>query len=1071
MKLRLLITSFLCCFLIASQVFSQKKSKKTKQEIVLPVPATKVDMALLKNYKFRSIGPGTMSGRVTSIDAVWANPDIIYVGTASGGLWKTENGGTTWESIFDKNPIINIGAVAIQQSNPSVIWAGTGEGNPRNSINLGAGIFKSMDGGKSWKCMGLEKTVNIHRILIDPTNPNVVYAGAIGNPFASHPERGVFKTINGGETWEKILYTNENSGVGDFVMDPTNPNKLLVNMWEHKRTPYDFKSGGPGSGMYMTYDGGKNWKKLNDKNGLPKGELGRMGIAIAPSDPNVIYALVESKKNALYKSFNGGEKWEKVTDDEDIANNRPFYFYDLAVDPQNENRVYNIYQMISLSEDGGKSFKVIVPYSGVHPDHHAFWIHPKDPSFIINGNDGGLAISRDRAKKWQFCESIPVGQFYHINVDNETPYNVYGGLQDNGSWKGPAYTWKTGGIRNQYWEVVLFGDGFDVIPDPEDNRYGWAMSQGGNLARYDVLTGASEFLKPTHPDPAVRLRFNWNAAIAHDKETKTLYYGSQFLHKSTDKGYTWEIVSPDLTTNNTEQIKASDNSGGLTLDITSAENHNTILCIAPSTVDKNVLWVGTDDGNVQLSKDGGKTWEKVSGNMPGLPSEAWIPQIRTSNTKAGEAFVVANNYRNGGAFTPYVYRTKDFGKTWERMVDESKVTGYALSVLQDPVEPNLIFVGTEQGLFVSFNDGATFQQYEHGFPPVSTMDLAIQERESDLVVATFGRGIFVLDNIQPLRDLAKNKGEQKAKLKIFKPNDAYLAEIKDAPGIMFGGDGMYEGENRQTGALMHYYAAPKGKKNPKDSTSMTYSDSLTIQVFDSKGLLVRNLKQKIDSVGFGTLKWRLDEKGMRSPGSKKPKATDTESGGMDVLPGIYKIVVKMDSTSDSTAVTVKSDFRKNHNLADETEKRAVIKRLQKSTEKLVAATDQIEESSVIVENILAQLKGNDNKSLDTLRKASKAMVDSLKAANEIVMGKKFTRQGYGRPYQTTAPAAINVASGYLRSKSKIGRAEMILVETAEAETVKTIAQVNEFFSTRWAAYRKLVENAKVPMFKDYSKIE
>lgn len=1071
MKLRSTSILILSILFIAPFCFGQKKNKKSSFESPAPIAESKIDMALFKNLKFRSIGPGTMSGRVTSIDAVWANPDIIYVGTASGGLWKTENGGTTWESIFDKNPIINIGAVAIQQSNPAVIWAGTGEGNPRNSINLGGGIFKSMDGGKTWKSMGLEKTVNIHRILIDPSNPNVIYVGAIGNPFASHPERGVFKTINGGETWEKILYTNENSGVGDFVMDPTNPNKLLVNMWEHKRTPYDFKSGGPGSGMHVTYDGGKNWKKLGEKNGLPKGELGRMGIAIAPSDPNIIYALVESDKNALFKSFNGGEKWEKVTDDEDIANNRPFYFFDLAVDPQNENRVYNIYQMISLSEDGGKNFKVIVPYSGVHPDHHAFWIHPKDPSFIINGNDGGVAISRDRAKKWQFCESIPVGQFYHVNVDNEIPYNVYGGLQDNGSWKGPAYTWKSGGVRNQYWEVVLFGDGFDVVPDPEDNRYGWAMSQGGNLARYDVLTGASEFLKPTHPDSAVRLRFNWNAAIAHDKGTKTLYYGSQFLHKSMDKGYTWEIISPDLTTNNKEQIKASDNSGGLTMDITSAENHNSILCIAPSVLDKNVIWVGTDDGNVQVTRDGGKNWEKVSGNMLGLPNEAWIPQIRASNYNAGEAFVVANNYRNGGAFIPYVYRTKDYGKTWNRMVDENKVTGYALSVLQDPVEANLIFVGTEQGLFVSFNDGSSFQRYEHGFPPASSMDLAIQERESDLVVGTFGRGIFVLDNIQPLRDFAKNKGMMNAKLKVFQPNEAYHAEIKDAPGIMFGGDGMYEGENRQTGALIHYFAAPKGKKNPKDSTSMTYTDSLTIQVYDSKNMLIRTLKEKVDSVGFGTMRWRLDEKGFRYPGSKKPKATDSENGGMDVLPGTYKLVVKMDSTADSTMVTVKADFRKNFNLADETAKREVMKRLQNSTDKLVKATDQIEDSRVIVENILAQLKTNEDKSLDSLRKSSKAMIDDLKTANEMVMGKKFKRQGYGRPYQVTAPGAISEASRYLRSKSKIGRAEMILVETAEAETTKTIEKVNTFFETKWADYRKQVETAKVPMFKDYGKIE
>ncbi|MDZ7897963.1 MAG: hypothetical protein U5N85_08040 [Arcicella sp.] len=469
-----------------------------------PSKAQKLNTDLLKNMKARAIGPAAMSGRITAIDAVVANPDIIYAGAASGGVWKTENGGTTWTSIFDENPIINIGSIAIQQSNPSVIWVGTGEGNPRNSVNLGGGIYKSLDGGKTWKSMGLEKTKNIHRVIIDPTNPNVVYAGVIGNPFADHPERGVFKTIDGGQTWEKILYTNERSGVGDMVMDPSNPNKLFVGMWEHHRTGYDFKSGGKGSGFYMTLDGGKNWIKLQNKpNGIPEGELGRIGVAIAKSDPNRVYALIESSKNALYRSDDGGFKWEKVNDDdaEVIKRNRPFYFWDLAVDTKNENRIYSIFQMISMSEDAGKSFKVIVPYEGVHPDHHAFWIHPEDPSFIINGNDGGVAISRDRGRKWTFSETIPIGQFYHVNVDNEIPYNVYGGLQDNGSWRGPAYTWQDGSIRNWHWQTMVGGDGFDMMPDLQDARFGYGMSQGGNLVRYDAETGGKCFYPPKYARP------------------------------------------------------------------------------------------------------------------------------------------------------------------------------------------------------------------------------------------------------------------------------------------------------------------------------------------------------------------------------------------------------------------------------------------------------------------------------------------------------------------------------------------------------------------------------------------
>ena len=476
--------------------------------------AQKIQLDQFKNLKPRSIGPAGMSGRITSIDALVANPDIIYLGTASGGVWKTENAGNSWLPIFDEQPILNIGSVTIQQSNPSVLWVGTGEGNPRNSLNIGGGIYKSLDGGKNWKIMGLEKTRNIHRIIIDPTNPNIVYAAAIGNPYSEHPERGVYKTTDGGDTWSQILHTNDTSGCADLVMDPSNPNKLLANMWQHRRTPYNFKSGGPGSGLYITYDGGKNWKKIGKEEGLPEGDYGRIGIAIAPSDPRRIYAMLESTKNGLYKTDDGGFKWELVNSNAADVNNRPFYFQDIRVDPKNENRLYNIYQMISMSEDAGKTFKVIIPYSGIHPDHHAFWINPTDPNFIIDGNDGGIGISRDRGRTWKFDEQLPVGQFYHINVDNELPYHVMGGMQDNGSWRGPGYTWVDAGIRNYFWQTLWGGDGFDVSPDPENPNWIYAMSQGGNLGKYNVLTGESMEMQPPVTNLKTKLRYNWNAAFA-----------------------------------------------------------------------------------------------------------------------------------------------------------------------------------------------------------------------------------------------------------------------------------------------------------------------------------------------------------------------------------------------------------------------------------------------------------------------------------------------------------------------------------------------------------------------------
>lgn len=1068
---------------------------------------------LFKNMKARAVGPAAMSGRITAIDAVVSNPDIIYAGAASGGVWKTENGGTTWSSIFDENPIINIGAIAIQQSNPSVVWVGTGEGNPRNSVNLGAGIYKSLDGGITWKCMGLEKTKNIHRVIIDPSNPNVVYVGAIGNPFANHPERGVFKTVDGGQTWDKILFTNESSGVGDMVMDPSNPNKLFVNMWEHHRTSYDFKSGGKGSGFYTTIDGGKNWTKLTNKiNGIPEGDLGRMGLAIAKSDPNRVYALIESSKNALYRSDNGGIKWEKINDEdaETIKGNRPFYFWDLAVDTKNENRVYGIFQKISMSEDGGKSFKIIVPYEGVHPDHHAFWIHPEDPSFIINGNDGGVAISRDRGRKWTYAETLPLGQFYHVNVDNEIPYNVYGGLQDNGSWQGPGYTWQNGDIKSWHWQMTVGGDGFDVTPDPENSRFGYGMSQGGNLVRYDSQTGQDIFIKPTVPDLKTRLRFNWNAAFAINPiDKKTIYYGSQFVHKSTDKGNNWDVISADLTTNNKLQQKASDETGGLTLDITSAENHNTILCIAPSPKKVGVLWVGTDDGNVHVSKDEGITWTNCTPNITGLPKESWIPQIRASSFNAAEAFVVANNYRQGD-MGAYIFRTNDYGQTWSRMVDDKKVTGYALAVQQDTEEPNLIFVGTEQGLYVSIDNGSSFTQWKSGFPAVSTMDLAIQEREADLVIATFGRSIYVLDNIRPLRQMAKTNNKiLDQKISAFQSSTAYLANYRDPAGAGFGGDANFSGENKKKGVtLAYFYNSPKidtvmlkplsvktqvlekkkGKSNAElkpviislastsvkiDSTKKiaVKKDTVFVKIYSSEGKLIRTLQHKPDSSGYQVLQWNLTEKGIRYPGSPKLKKDAEDTNGQPLLPGMYKVVFVAGEAKDSTYLEVKTDPRVKNSLEVTLAQKSLLSRIEKSINKLTEATDRLTEAEEIVKLIQTQTKDKEGKEVIALAKESKTILDSIKVTRELITGKKIEKQGYGRPYQLTPESKLFETIRHITAKQvKPTNADLILVEQFETLTKESIAKVNSFFINKWAEFRKKVEATPLKAFKDYDPI-
>ncbi|HEX2120257.1 MAG TPA: hypothetical protein VHL59_01320, partial [Thermoanaerobaculia bacterium] len=521
-----------------------------------------VDPELLAGLKARSIGPATMSGRVASIDAVESNPDIVYVGAATGGVWKSTNGGLSFTPIFDDQPVNAVGAVAIYQPSPDIVWVGTGEGNVRNSMSVGNGIYKSVDGGKTWRHLGLDKSERIHRIVLHPSNPDIAWAAAMGQAWGQNAERGIFKTEDGGRTWRKVLYVNERTGAADLVIDPTNPNKLFASMWEYRRWPWFFHSGGPGSGLYVSHDGGANWRRYTEEDGMPKGNLGRIGIAVSRSNPSIVYAIVEADKSAVLRSDNGGEKWTAVNSEVNTVS-RPFYYADIRVDPADPNRVYNIATLISLSTDGGKTFRTLVPFAKVHPDYHALWINPRDPSHLYAGNDGGVAESEDHGVSWRYVATLPLAQYYHIAYDMEQPYNVYGGMQDNGSWKGPNTTWETGGIRNWDWQEVGFGDGFGTVPIPTDSNVGYSMSQEGYLMRWNLRTGERKDIRPPAPEGG-DLRFNWNAAIALDPfDANGVYYGSQYVHKSTNRGDSWTIISPDLTTNRKEWQQQA-RSGGLT---------------------------------------------------------------------------------------------------------------------------------------------------------------------------------------------------------------------------------------------------------------------------------------------------------------------------------------------------------------------------------------------------------------------------------------------------------------------------------------------------------------------------
>lgn len=1072
--------------------------------------AQEIDMDLFKNMKARAIGPAGMSGRVTAIDAIYDNPDIIYAGTASGGLWKSTSGGMEWASLFDTMQTASIGSISIYQKNPDVVWVGTGEGNPRNSQTNGYGVYRTIDGGKNWEFMGLGETRNIHRIIVHPNNPDVVFVGAQGPAWGDTEWRGVFKTTDGGKTWDKILYNNNRTGVGDMVIDPANPDKLMVAMWEFRRWPWKLKSGGEGSGLYVTFDAGKTWQKRTDKDGLPKGELGRMGLAIANSNPNIVYALIESKKNALYRSEDGGFNWKKVSDKPGIGN-RPFYYADIFVDTQNENRVFTLYSMVGMSEDGGKNFEVIIPYSGVHPDHHAWWQHPTNPSLVYEGNDGGMNVSRDRAKTWRFIPNLPLAQFYHINYDMDIPYNVMGGMQDNGSWVGPAYAWKRGGIRNSYWQEVAFGDGFDVIPDSSDmENTVYAMSQGGNLRRVNKHTGYSKPIVPQHED-GEKTRFNWNAAFAHDRFDKTtIYYGSQFVHKSTDRGENWQVISPDLTTNDSLKQVEMMETGGLTYDVTQAENHTTILAIEQSPLNKDVMWVGTDDGNVQLTQDGGKTWNNLASRLTGLKAGSWIPQIVASTYEEGAAFVVANDYRRHH-YEPYVYHTKDFGQTWKRLTTKDQVWGHTHAVVQDPVAENLIFVGAEDGLYITIDGGTNWTKWQHGFPTVPTIDLKIHPREHDLVIGTFGRAAYILDDIRPLRELAIQGAPMMEKeLVAFNPPTAYQASYLQAAGMRFGADAEFYGENRRSGAMLSFYIKDDGsekkeekkegeevmaktsKKKKKKGSAGKSEEAETaeddkkdevkkdgkvkVEIADASGTVIRTMTYKAKK-GMNRMYWNMRERGIRFPGSRKPKpGADEPGGGPMVLPGTYKVNYSYAGETASVLLNVEADPRMDMSMSDMKAHYEMVKGFMPKVEVVTAATDRIQEARETMAMVKKQMsaaeseaKEEDKKEEDSpmakLKKTHKEMAKKLTTVREMILSKEKVQGIYRNP--EILSSRVRRAMGLASTRGSVNQNQKNLMAQVEGEMKTVLEEVNNFFSNDWPNYLKAVEDSKVLEFKTY----
>jgi len=930
----------------------------------------KVDSDTISGLGARNIGSATMSGRIAAIDAVWEKDRLtVYIGSASGGVWKSVNGGTTYKPVFDKQSVQSIGAITVDPKNPKTIWVGTGESWTRNSVSIGDGVYKSTDGGDNWTNVGLGNSERIVKILVDPNETNTVYVCVPGKLWSDSDDRGVYKTTDGGKSWTKILKgANASTGCSMMSMDKSNPKTLYAGMWDFRRKGWTFRSGGEsaevasGSGLFKSTDGGATWSELDAKSasGLPAKPWGRVAVTVAPSKPNVVYAFIEAvpPANALYRSDDGGKTWS-IRDRSQYMIWRPFYFANLIVDPKDENKLYKPDLTLVVSNDGGKSFSGAG--GGAHGDFHDVWIDPRNSDHLIAGDDGGLWYSYDGANKWWKAENLPVSQFYHVSVDMDQPYHVYGGLQDNSSWIGDSSF--PGGVTNDRWENMYGGDGFWMFVDPSDPDYVYAEAQGGEIGRVNRKTHEARTIKPLPNYKEGKLRFNWNTPI-HTSPSGAVYIGSQFLFRSKDHGQTWDRISPDLTTNDPQKQK-QEQSGGVTIDNSAAEMHTTIFAIAESRKNSDVIWVGTDDGNVQVTRDGGKTWTNVTANIAGLPKNAWVTSVDAGHFDEGTAYA-SFDMHTFGDMHPYAYRTTDFGKTWTSVVPaDSAVKGYAHVIREDLVNNDLLFLGTELGLWITIDGGKQWAQYKGGdLPNVAVRDLAIHPRDNDLVIATHGRGIWIVDDITPLRALTPDVMSKEAAF----VSTSGLQRLA-AQGGWVNGDAQFTGTSAPDDAVITYYQKKRH----------IFGD-LKLEVLDAAGNVVGTIPSG-KRRGLNRVTW-----GMRMKPPRVPTAASLAFGattGPRLLPGTYTVRMTKDKNVYSTPLTLVVDPRAKYSAADRKAQFDLSMKLYNQLGDMTYAVDKINGVRLALDDRASKLPAN-----DTLRKKLEAASMQVDDARKRIVATK-----------------------------------------------------------------------------------
>lgn len=888
----------------------------------------------------RHIGPARMSGRISCIDAEIKNPNVLWVGAAGGGVWKSINQGTTFKSVFDEHPQ-SIGTIAIDQKHPDTVWVGTGEVWVRNSVSIGTGIYKTVNGGEKWEFMGLPNSERIGRILINPEKPDIVYAAVLGALWGDSEDRGVYKTTDGGKTWKKILFTGVSTGCADMAMDPENPSIIYATMWDFRRQAFTFRSGGPGSALFKSTDGGTTWATI--QNGLPASTLGRIAIAVSPVKPNYLYALVESSKSALYRSSDKGSKWEKMSDQYQMGD-RPFYYSLIVPDPKEPERIYKPGTALWVSTNGGKVFQSpSVTGGNYHSDTHALWVSPKDNQLIYMGTDGGVYISADKGNTWRFVQSLPVSQFYHVSTDNSSPYNVYGGLQDNGSWMGPSK--RAGGIKNSDWKNIGYGDGFYTYGDDADPDVTFSQYQGGRINRTNQKTGESKYIKPFPEEGTSDLRFNWNAPTVFGKKSGWLYVGSQYLFRSKDKGDSFERISPDLTTNDPLR-QVQEQSGGLTIDNSTAENNTTIFSVSESPLDENIVWAGTDDGNIQLTTDGGKTWTKLNANVTGLPQFAFISHIDADNFNKNAAWVTVDAHRNGD-MKPYVYYTEDLGKTWISLVSKD-ITGFCHVIKQDIVNRDLVFLGTEMGLFVSTDHGKTWVRFKNKVPQTGIFDIAFQKKQNDLVLATHGRGIIIIDDLTPLRNFTKEIAEKEFS---FLPVRPYYfpsgSGVQDYPG-----DSEFTGANPSGAATICYYLKKRHMFG-----------EMYIDLLSSDGKFLKKLPAG-NRKGINIVRVSTAMDPPKVP--KSPNILGEAAFGPEYPAGTYNIKLVKGNETFTTSLVLNDPPEMKHPAEDRKLQREIMMKSYNLLEELAAIDQKILDTRDALKSTSALAKGSKLKKLQVL---------------------------------------------------------------------------------------------------------